>query len=211
VLVQPVRCDSTDSSAHKVTRGSLIAARWAARTCRSVHGDCDLTSALEAFQAIGDRRWIARTHLSTAGLARLRHDWRAGQQHLDLALAPFRTIGDQPTEARTLRECRRRVRPSWPAARAVPAGARADQPDQVRALLRFVGTPEVARAVEVRIGAMRRLVLDYAAEHQLAEADTGSPAPSPAASSSPLAAGPGEDRKGRDVRRPREEALATSC
>jgi hypothetical protein len=51
--------------------------------------------------------------------------------------------------------------------------ARAGQPDQARALLRFVGTPEVARAVEVRIGAMRGLVLDYAAEHQLAEADTG--------------------------------------
>jgi hypothetical protein len=40
-------------------------------------------------------------------------------------------------------------------------------------LLRFVSTPDVARAVEVRIGAMRRLVLDYAAEHHLAEADTG--------------------------------------
>src|ERR1035438_7066160 len=51
--------------------------------------------------------------------------------------------------------------------------ARADQPAQARALLRFVSTPEVSRAVEVRIGAMRRLVLDYAAEHQLAEADTG--------------------------------------
>jgi hypothetical protein len=50
---------------------------------------------------------------------------------------------------------------------------RADQPAQARALLRFVSMPEVARAVEVRIGAMRRLVLDYAAEHHLAEADTG--------------------------------------
>jgi|SRR5450755_3127570 hypothetical protein len=38
-MVQPVRCASTESSAHKVIRGSLIAARWAARTCRSVHGD----------------------------------------------------------------------------------------------------------------------------------------------------------------------------
>jgi hypothetical protein len=38
-MVQPVRCASTDSSAHKVIRGSPIAARWAARTCRSVHGD----------------------------------------------------------------------------------------------------------------------------------------------------------------------------
>ena len=51
--------------------------------------------------------------------------------------------------------------------------ARADQPAQARALLRFVGTPDVASAVEARIEAMRRLVLDYAAQHQLAEADTG--------------------------------------
>ena len=51
--------------------------------------------------------------------------------------------------------------------------ARADQPGQARALLRFVNTPEVAQAVEARIDAMRRLVLDYAAEHHLAEADTG--------------------------------------
>src|ERR1017187_3304312 len=51
--------------------------------------------------------------------------------------------------------------------------ARVGQPAQARALLRFVDTPEVSRAVEVRIGAMRRLVLDYAAEHHLAEADTG--------------------------------------
>src|ERR1700684_501932 len=35
---QPVRWASTDSSAHTVIRGSVIAARWAARTCRSVHG-----------------------------------------------------------------------------------------------------------------------------------------------------------------------------
>ena len=38
-MSQPVRWASTDSSAHTVIRGSLIAARWAARTCRSVHGD----------------------------------------------------------------------------------------------------------------------------------------------------------------------------
>jgi len=49
--------------------------------------ESDLTSALEAFQAIGDRRWIARTHLSAAGLARLRRNRTAGQRHLDLALA----------------------------------------------------------------------------------------------------------------------------
>lgn len=56
---------------------------------------------------------------------------------------------------------------------SLESDARADQPGQARALLRFVGMPEVARAVEVRISAMRRLVLDYAAEHQLAEPDTG--------------------------------------
>jgi len=50
---------------------------------------------------------------------------------------------------------------------------RADQPAQAQALLRFVGMPEVARAVRARIEAMRRLVLDYAAQHGLAEADTG--------------------------------------
>src|ERR1700684_1345300 len=37
-MSQPVRWASTDSSAHTVIRGSVIAARWAARTCRSVHG-----------------------------------------------------------------------------------------------------------------------------------------------------------------------------
>ena len=51
--------------------------------------------------------------------------------------------------------------------------ARADQPAQAQALLRFVSRPEVARAVEARITALRRLVLDYAAQHQLAEHDTG--------------------------------------
>ena len=38
-IVHPVRWASTDSSAHKVIRGSWSAARWAARTCLSVHGD----------------------------------------------------------------------------------------------------------------------------------------------------------------------------
>lgn len=40
-------------------------------------------------------------------------------------------------------------------------------------MLRFAGTPEVTRAVGSRIERMRRLVLDYAAQYQLAEADTG--------------------------------------
>ena len=51
--------------------------------------------------------------------------------------------------------------------------ARADQPVQAQALLRFIGLPEVTRAVEARIAAMRGLVVDYAAQHALAEADTG--------------------------------------
>jgi hypothetical protein len=51
--------------------------------------------------------------------------------------------------------------------------ARADQPAQAHALRRFVDTPEVTRAVGARIEAMRRLVLDYAEQHDLAEADTG--------------------------------------
>jgi hypothetical protein len=50
---------------------------------------------------------------------------------------------------------------------------RADQPGQAQALLRFVDLPEVARAVEARISAMRGLVLDYASQHALAEAETG--------------------------------------
>jgi hypothetical protein len=36
-----------------------------------------------------------------------------------------------------------------------------------------VDRPEVTRAVEARIAAMRGLILDYAAQHRLAEADTG--------------------------------------
>jgi hypothetical protein len=50
---------------------------------------------------------------------------------------------------------------------------RADQPAQAGALRRFVGRPEVARAAGKRISEMRRLVLDYAAQHQLADAGTG--------------------------------------
>jgi tetratricopeptide (TPR) repeat protein len=64
----------------------------------------DLSNALEAFQALDDRRWTARTQLSIAGLARLRGDWAAARQHLDAALAAFRAIGDRPAEARALRE-----------------------------------------------------------------------------------------------------------
>ena len=51
--------------------------------------------------------------------------------------------------------------------------ARADQPIQAQALRRFVSTPEVVEAAGARIGAMRRLVLDYAAQHRLADAGTG--------------------------------------
>jgi hypothetical protein len=51
--------------------------------------------------------------------------------------------------------------------------ARADEPAQGDALRRFVSTPEVAEAVGARIEAIRRVVLDYAAQHHLAEAGTG--------------------------------------
>jgi hypothetical protein len=51
--------------------------------------------------------------------------------------------------------------------------ARADQPAQANALRMFIGMPQVADAVEARIGEMRRLVLDYAAQHQLADPGTG--------------------------------------
>jgi hypothetical protein len=50
---------------------------------------------------------------------------------------------------------------------------RADQPAQSSALRRFLATPEVARAARARISAMRRLVLDYAAQHRLADPGTG--------------------------------------
>ncbi len=56
---------------------------------------------------------------------------------------------------------------------SLESDARADQPDQARALRRFVNTTEVTSAVGARIEAMRRLVLDHAAQHDLAEADTG--------------------------------------
>jgi hypothetical protein len=51
--------------------------------------------------------------------------------------------------------------------------ARADQPAQDQALRQFVSTPDVTRAVGARIKEMRRLVLHYAAQHHLAEPDTG--------------------------------------
>jgi len=52
-------------------------------------------------------------------------------------------------------------------------GIRADQPAQAAALRRFAAAPEVAEAAEARIAGLRRLVTTYAAQHQLAEADTG--------------------------------------
>lgn len=51
--------------------------------------------------------------------------------------------------------------------------ARASQPDQAQALLRFAAMPEIARAAGARIETMRQLVRGYAAQHGLAEADTG--------------------------------------
>jgi hypothetical protein len=50
---------------------------------------------------------------------------------------------------------------------------RADRPFQADALRRFAGRPEVARAVGERISVMRGLLLGYAEQHQLADADTG--------------------------------------
>ena len=64
----------------------------------------DLTGALDAFEAIGDRRWTARSRMSIAGLCRLRQEWATGRTHLDAALAAFRAIGDRAAEARALRE-----------------------------------------------------------------------------------------------------------
>jgi hypothetical protein len=52
-------------------------------------------------------------------------------------------------------------------------GARADQPAQAIALQRFASAPEVAQAAGARITMMRHLVLDYAAQHQLADTGTG--------------------------------------
>jgi hypothetical protein len=50
---------------------------------------------------------------------------------------------------------------------------RADQPRQAQALREFASTPEVIDAVRPRIDMTRRLVLDYAAQHKLADAATG--------------------------------------
>ena len=50
---------------------------------------------------------------------------------------------------------------------------RADRPFQAAALRRFVTSPQVVRSAGMRITEMRRLVLDYAAQRELAEADTG--------------------------------------
>jgi hypothetical protein len=52
-------------------------------------------------------------------------------------------------------------------------GERADQPAQADALRRFVATPQVIRATGERIATMRGFVLDYAAQHQLADSGTG--------------------------------------
>ncbi len=52
-------------------------------------------------------------------------------------------------------------------------GVRADQAAQADALRRFAATPEVIRAAGRRITMMRGLVLDYAAQRQLADAGTG--------------------------------------
>lgn len=51
-------------------------------------------------------------------------------------------------------------------------GQRADQQGQLRALRRFVDSPDVARAAADRITAMRRLLLGYAALHDLADPAT---------------------------------------
>ncbi len=50
---------------------------------------------------------------------------------------------------------------------------RASDPMQLAALKRFVDRPDVADAVRPRIARMRRLVRDYAAQHQLDAATTG--------------------------------------
>jgi hypothetical protein len=56
---------------------------------------------------------------------------------------------------------------------SLDASVRADQPAQAAALRRFVAVPQIARAAGARITSMRALVLDYAAQRRLAEADTG--------------------------------------
>jgi len=50
---------------------------------------------------------------------------------------------------------------------------RADQAGQLEALHRFVESRDVSAAVAERVAAMRSLLADYAAEHALAEPDTG--------------------------------------
>jgi hypothetical protein len=50
---------------------------------------------------------------------------------------------------------------------------RADHAGQLEALQRFVDSPAVAEAATERVAAMRTLVADYAAQHGLAEPDTG--------------------------------------
>lgn len=50
---------------------------------------------------------------------------------------------------------------------------RADQAGQLRALHRFVESRAVAAAVSERVSMMRGLLADYAAQHHLAEPDTG--------------------------------------
>jgi len=61
-MSQPVRWARTDSSAHTVIRGSPIAARWAARTCRSVHGD-----GLQSGPQVGLREVISAPGEAAAG------------------------------------------------------------------------------------------------------------------------------------------------
>jgi hypothetical protein len=50
---------------------------------------------------------------------------------------------------------------------------RANQADQLQALKRFVDSPSVAGAASERVATMRSLVAEYAAQHHLAEPDTG--------------------------------------
>jgi hypothetical protein len=50
---------------------------------------------------------------------------------------------------------------------------RADRVGQLEALQRFVDSPAIAEAATERVAAMRSLVADYAAQHGLAEPDTG--------------------------------------
>jgi hypothetical protein len=50
---------------------------------------------------------------------------------------------------------------------------RANQVDQLEVLKRFVDSPTVAEAASERVAAMRSLVAEYAAQHDLADPDTG--------------------------------------